>query len=174
MKGDTQKMEKLNLDGLVFLMDEQLAGSGKSPIDVWEGQLKTEAITLPPDLRMSVEDYINMIIAFTRIGCLRPDEYAHKIIEGNQGLAPTWRYYSNSTALVHEQMVEIAREGKNEDALAAADALTQSFNGIIQKAGIVYEGEMGTTMRYLLDKLKIFPQESYLVTPPGIEPGFTP
>ncbi|PIR08161.1 hypothetical protein COV53_04460 [Candidatus Gottesmanbacteria bacterium CG11_big_fil_rev_8_21_14_0_20_37_11] len=146
--------------GLCFLMDDLLARQGGNPVDVWEGQLKTEPIQLTSDLRPAVEQYVQTIIGVTRMGSLRPDEYARKIIEENQGLPPTWRPLSKSVARVHERMVEDARKRNDEMGESVASALSTSFIQVIQSAGIRYEYDMGGTMRGLLDKFKRFPQES--------------
>ncbi|MEK7163919.1 MAG: hypothetical protein AAB768_02115 [Patescibacteria group bacterium] len=159
MSNEDRGGKHIDLEALSFSMDDQLARSGRSPIDVWEGQLKTEPIQLTSDLRPAVEQYVDTIIGVTRMGSLRPDEYAHRIIEENQGLPSTWRFYSESAARVHDRMVEEAKRGNDEIAQGVATTLSTDFMGVIQRTGIRHEGDMGRTMRGLLDKFKRFPQE---------------
>jgi len=165
MKIGKLEIESRDLGPLVFLMDDQLAQSEKTPIDVWEGQLKTELVQLPTDLRPAVQQYIETIIGLTRMGLLKPDEYAHKIIEENQGLPPTWPCYSESTARLHDRMVEQANSGNDESAQKVATVLSTRFMEVIGSTGFRYEGEMGKTMGYLLEKFKRFPQEPSLQVP---------
>ena len=159
MRNEDRGGKHIDLGALSFLMDDQLARSGRSPIDVWEGQLKTEPIQLTSDLRPAVEQYVETIIGVTRMGSLRPDEYARKVIEENQGFPPTWRFYSESAARLHDRMIEEAKSGNDETAQGVATALSTSFMQVIQRTGIRHEGDMGRTMRGLLDKFRRFPQE---------------
>lgn len=148
-----------DLGGLIFLMDDRLANSGRNPIDVWEGQLKAEVIQLPTDLRPAVVKYVDTIIALTRSGSLKPDDYAQNIIKDCGQIPMGWRSFVYSMGRVHDQMVEKAGSGTDENAQRVAAALSTSFQEVIYKTGFRYEGDMGRTMGYLFEKIRRFPQE---------------
>lgn len=145
---------------LTVLLDKQLEQSGRSPIEVWEGQLKTELLQLPHHIRPAAKDYVEKIIGYTRGGFLHPGEYAGHIRLGNEEYtgARDWHFYAESAVSMHDQMIQESGNGTDEIAKKVAATLSESFNGIISQVGPLDDGIMNRTLGILFEKISWFPR----------------
>lgn len=145
---------------LTVALDEQLQKSGRSPIEVWEGQLKTELIQLPPHIRSAAGKYVEMIIGYSRGGFLEPGVYADHIRLGNEEYAGRrdWHFYAESAVSMHDQMIQESGNGTDEIAKKVAATLSESFNGIISQVGPLDDGVMNRTLGILFEKISWFPR----------------